>query len=668
MNRLLFVVLCLFQCLGFISNAQTLKSGHPIMSGETNGYAPYTTGAVVSMHPLGTAKLRPNDKAAALFVLSKTSVGEDRGYFYMEYLHSTPDGAPVFGEPKRIYHFFGGSSSRWPVSGQFFNYNGSVYSLWQFRNSTVLALGKFDPVTNQLTRITDINVGNMANVSSISVKVLKDNSIEITMLYSENKRYRPERDPNESYYDGANIWKGNIVRGGVKSAVIQNFNQSASATIVTSNTFMQSATGAIRFNPDENVDGYVVCNSLSSLAWIDIDDSLTKQYVWNKNGQQHSYLAYSPTMSTWTSPDGKEGIIMCGEGWPQYFEYEGKNERGIVLSEPKVVLMEKGALNAGSLCVPDIADWNGDGVLDMIVGNSEGRLLYYRNNGSNLEPIFATPEYVESAGKPICFRPGYIDIQGPLEAIWGYLCPKVFDWNQDGLPDVIFSDATARIRVMLNEGTRGKPSLAAPESLSEDNLELYGTWRVRPAVAKIGGRICMVHMDKDNALHLYWKLDDFHVEDGGKLYLVDGKQITGHRAEDPRNGMLGRGKLYLEDWDGDGVLDLIVGCQAEGCFPSPDYGIPGCVKPNGNAWMRGTQSIWFKNMGTNENMSFAYPRLFQFKGEDFFMGKHSTAPTPCMLGDTSSGPNMIIGAETGKLYFFNHNDLTDKSMDELLVK
>ena len=55
----------------------------------------------------------------------------------------------------------------------------------------------------------------------------------------------------------------------------------------------------------------------------------------------------------------------------------------------------------------------------------------------------------------------------------------------------------AKIEVMLNRGTREKPELDAPVALSVDNLELYGTWRVRPAIARIGGSNRIVIMDKD---------------------------------------------------------------------------------------------------------------------------------------------------------------------------
>ena len=50
---------------------------------------------------------------------------------------------------------------------------------------------------------------------------------------------------------------------------------------------------------------------------------------------------------------------------------------------------------------PTFADIEGDGKIDMFVGNWLGRLLVFRNNGTNARPVYAkhgerTSEYVES--------------------------------------------------------------------------------------------------------------------------------------------------------------------------------------------------------------------------------------------------------------------------------
>ena len=50
-------------------------------------------------------------------------------------------------------------------------------------------------------------------------------------------------------------------------------------------------------------------------------------------------------------------------------------------------------------------------------------------------------------------------------------------------------------------------------------------WRCWPALAEIGERMAMVIVDGDVHFHLYWRIDDYNVEDGGKLVLENGDPI-----------------------------------------------------------------------------------------------------------------------------------------------
>ena len=68
--------------------------------------------------------------------------------------------------------------------------------------------------------------------------------------------------------------------------------------------------------------------------------------------------------------------------------------------------------------------------------------------------------------------------------------------------------------------------------------------------------------------------------------------------------------------------------------------------------------MYFENIGTNENMVFKEPVQMQVDGHDMYLGAHSNAPEPCLLGDISDGPNLIVGCESGKYFFFVHSHLT----------
>jgi hypothetical protein len=76
----------------------------------------------------------------------------------------------------------------------------------------------------------------------------------------------------------------------------------------------------------------------------------------------------------------------------------------------------------GNRAIPAIADFNGDGKMDLVVGNAIGQVLYFENVGDNQHPRFSSP-------KVLMTRPGRV-----------YLTTT--DWNGDGLPDLILASGT----------------------------------------------------------------------------------------------------------------------------------------------------------------------------------------------------------------------------------
>ena len=117
-------------------------------------------------------------------------------------------------------------------------------------------------------------------------------------------------------------------------------------------------------------------------------------------------------------------------------------------------------LSVGSAAVSVLCDWNGDGALDLVVGDAGGDISLFENIGTLNQPKFTLPVKLPVEGNPIRIQAGAAgSIQGPAEAKYGYTCPTVADWNGDGLPDLIRSNVTGRHTLFLNVGTRTKPQL-----------------------------------------------------------------------------------------------------------------------------------------------------------------------------------------------------------------
>ena len=88
----------------------------------------------------------------------------------------------------------------------------------------------------------------------------------------------------------------------------------------------------------------------------------------------------------------------------------------------------------------EVADWDGDGLNDIIVGGFDGYLFLYKNSGTPSGPRFETePDIFLRGGEPI--KSAY------------NIHPKAYDFNGDGLLDLSFGNNWANVHILTN--TRG---------------------------------------------------------------------------------------------------------------------------------------------------------------------------------------------------------------------
>ena len=659
MKRIVITIFAALACLACEPAAEQtvrpLQNGTPIMAGGESGLSPMSFGLCYSNKPVGCAFIT-SEEHPDFFVAITSGMAEALGLWWCRYDYSLADGNVVYKDPVRVDLPWMNAKNNKPFANiHVFQDEGKVWLLkLTSKTLSVAEMGK----DGNFTLVEEKKWSGFPHIAGFDCIRRSPDEIEIAIMCTDGKPYRPETFPgdSQSYYDGAGIYRGNLAKGGIFRITVDNsWNQTGEPVKVTD---MNVGINFCRLACVRNgeIDGYLVANSLGAMKYVPRDGS-RMEYVRGEDGNVKSHKAMGTYLVALPDSDGEmSDLLIGGESAIYAYSYEGLTDDGIpVYSEPGLVLQENAPLYGGSLTVPNVVDWDGDGVLDIVAGNSEGRLLFFKNNGTDRNPDFAMGEEMYADGKPICIRPGYRIVQGPLEGAWGYLCPTVFDWNEDGLPDVILSGSVNKYLVLLNVGTKTEPELAEPQVIRIDNMELFGTWRVRPAVAKVGDDVMMVILDDLNALHAYKKVDNYTVEDAGRIKLADGRIITGHNDRLQDNyGQRGRAKMQLYDWDGDGDLDLLVGTVRRSSYPEPSNGLP--YRRWRDEKVAALDVILFENRG---DFTFEDPVQFQIDGKDFYLGAHSNAPYACMLGDISDGkPNLVVGCESGKYYFFEHDHIT----------
>ncbi len=149
--------------------------------------------------------------------------------------------------------------------------------------------------------------------------------------------------------------------------------------------------------------------------------------------------------------DGKLDLLISSENGHIYFvENTGEVDNSLNIpkfSDPIPLLQVNPPLKSDILPVPCISSFKSNR-MDIICGNGGGYFDYY----SDLKK----PKLIRRLIEIPRILPPYPQgsIQGPSEIGWGYTCPSLFDWNDDGLEDLIFSDINGFHYVCLNKGFR----------------------------------------------------------------------------------------------------------------------------------------------------------------------------------------------------------------------
>lgn len=150
--------------------------------------------------------------------------------------------------------------------------------------------------------------------------------------------------------------------------------------------------------------------------------------------------------------DGDGNLDMISGGFPGYVYLFRGNAEGGFLAREEVKLADGNDVKVESASAPFAVDWDGDGDLDLVVGDIAGGVHLFDGQGGAKTLNLAASKPLEVNGKAI-------RVEG------GDAGPTIADWDGDGRLDLVLGCGDGSVLLYRNTASEGAPVLAAPVTL-----------------------------------------------------------------------------------------------------------------------------------------------------------------------------------------------------------
>ncbi len=297
--------------------------------------------------------------------------------------------------------------------------------------------------------------------------------------------------------------------------------------------------------------------------------------------QEAKYVKFgalvTPASCDWDN-DGDEDLI-CGNtaGYIGFIENLGGGDPPrwappqYLKADGKVIRLQAGS--NGSIQGPceakwgyttlSVADWDHDGLSDLVVNSIWGEVLWYRNTGTARKARLTSAQRIEVEwpGRPPKPAWNWWDPKGRQLVTQWRTTPLATDLTGDGLADLVMLDHEGYLALFERARQGSRTVLQAPRRIFLDK-DSGAPLRLNDGTAGHSGRrkLCLTDWDGDGRLDLMVNSVNTNflrneAEETGRYVFSDQGQVTSRRLAGHSTSPT------IVDWNRDKIPDLVIGAE-----------------------------------------------------------------------------------------------------------
>jgi FG-GAP-like repeat len=175
-------------------------------------------------------------------------------------------------------------------------------------------------------------------------------------------------------------------------------------------------------------------------------------------------------------PNSRDMILVAGDA---KYEKDDKGGQVIVYEGDRIHVPEgKSAGITGTASAVHAVDWNGDGTIDLLVGEIGGAVYLVPNEGTPQKWSFGKERRLKAGGKDL-----HVD---------GDAGPFACDWDGDGKLDLLVGAGDGSVWFFRNIGTGKEPELAAGVRIVSPGEAAFGADAPKEPRRGIRSKVCAV--------------------------------------------------------------------------------------------------------------------------------------------------------------------------------